>query len=97
MRAYAWPGNIRELQSIIERAVILSSEDGLPLDLPMENIASARQLYQDHPSMDEFQQRYIKYALETTGGKLGGPSGAAQMLGMKRTTLQKRMTRLGMT
>ena len=94
MTAYAWPGNIRELQNIVERAVILSNEDGLILDLPVDNTVSARQLYQDHPSMGEFQRRYIKYALEATGGKIGGPAGAAQMLGMKRTTLQKRMLRL---
>jgi transcriptional regulator with GAF, ATPase, and Fis domain len=92
---YHWPGNIRELQNIIERAVILSTDEGLVIDLPAKKAVGMRQFYNDYPSMDELQRRYIKYALEKTGGKVGGPGGTAELLGMKRTTLQKRMKKLG--
>jgi transcriptional regulator with GAF, ATPase, and Fis domain len=92
---YHWPGNIRELQNIIERAVILSTDEGLVIDLPAKKAVGMRQFYNDYPSMDELQRRYIKYALEKTGGKVGGPGGTAELIGMKRTTLQKRMKKLG--
>jgi len=92
---YHWPGNIRELQNIIERAVILSTDENLVIDLPPKKRIGTRQLYSDYPSMDELQRRYIRYALEKTGGKIGGPGGSAELLGMKRTTLQKRMKKLG--
>jgi transcriptional regulator of acetoin/glycerol metabolism len=91
---YHWPGNIRELQNIIERAIILSIDENLAIDLPHKKAIGIRQLYGDYPSMDELQRRYIRYALEKTGGKIGGPGGTAELLGMKRTTLQKRMKKL---
>jgi len=94
---YHWPGNIRELQNTIERAVILSSDDNLVIDLPAKKAISTRQFFRDHPPMDELQRRYIRYALENTGGKIGGPGGAAELLGMKRTTLRKRMKKLGIS
>jgi len=47
--------------------------------------------------MDELQRRYIRYALENAGGKIGGPQGVAEFLGMKRTTLRKRMKKLGIS
>jgi len=95
LREYHWPGNIRELQNIIERAVSLSTEEDLFIDLPVEKAISTRQFYSDYPSMDELQRRYIRFAMEKTGGKIGGPGGTAELLGMKRTTLQKRMKKLG--
>jgi transcriptional regulator with PAS, ATPase and Fis domain len=91
---YHWPGNIRELQNVMERAMILSANEDLFIDLPAEKGVNARQFFGDHPSMDEMQRRYIRYAIAQTGGKIGGPAGAAAMLGMKRTTLQKRMKKL---
>jgi transcriptional regulator with GAF, ATPase, and Fis domain len=94
LMGYHWPGNIRELQNIIERAVLLSDGEILELDLPAERKTNLGQFYTDHPSLDELQRRYIKYALEKTGGKVGGPGGAAEFLGMHRTTLQKRMKKL---
>jgi DNA-binding NtrC family response regulator len=94
---YHWPGNIRELQNVIERAMILSTDGDFFFDLPVEKGFSARQFYRDHPSMDELQRRYIRYAIAKTGGKIGGPNGAAEMLGMKRTTLQKRMKKLNIS
>jgi transcriptional regulator with GAF, ATPase, and Fis domain len=94
---YKWPGNVRELQNTVERAVILSSAGNFELDLPAGKKANSGQFYSDHPSLDEFQRRYIQYVVGKTGGKIGGPYGAAEFLGMKRTTLQKRMRKLGLS
>ena len=97
LKGYHWPGNVRELQNIIERTVLLS--DGISLDimLPTEKLPLEDQFFTDHPSLDELQRRYIQYTLELTGGKISGPGGAAEMLEMKRQTLQKRMKKLGLT
>lgn len=92
---YNWPGNIRELINIIERAVILSSGAGLELALPAP-AAQTTHPFMDHPTMDELQRRYIKYILDSTGGKIGGAGGAAEILGMKRPGLYARMKKLGM-
>jgi len=91
---YSWPGNIRELQNIIERSVVLSMKEGLVLDLPDNINNDSTQFFHEHPSLDEMQRRYIKYALEKTGGKISGHGGAAEYLGLKRTTLQHRMKKL---
>jgi len=94
---YHWPGNIRELQNVIERAVLLSTDESLELNFALEKHSSLGYSFADNPTLDELQRRYIQYALEKTGGKVGGPRGAAEFLGMKRTTLQKRMKKLGLT
>ena len=93
--AYSWPGNIRELKNLIERAVILSSGERLILDLP-SGAAIPRPAFTDSPTMDELQRRYITHVLEKTGGRIYGPQGAAEILGMKRSTLYKRMDKLGL-
>jgi transcriptional regulator with GAF, ATPase, and Fis domain len=92
---YDWPGNIRELQNVIERAVILSTKENLVIDLPDKINNDTTQFFRGHPSLDEMQRRYIKYVLEKTGGKISGNGGAVKYLGLKRTTLQHRMKKLG--
>ena len=94
---YHWPGNIRELQNIIERAVILSTDEDIFIDVPVEKSISPMQFFRDYPSMDELQRRYIRFAVEKTRGKIAGPGGAAELLGMNRSTLQKRMKKLGIS
>ena len=95
---YSWPGNIRELQNIMERAVLLSDEDQLEIDLPVAiQTHSVNDPFADLPTMDELQRRYISYVREKCGGKIGGPGGAAEILGLKRTSLYSRMKILGMT
>ena len=54
------------------------------------------QLFYDYPTLDEIQRGYIREVLEKTGGKIGGPGGAADLFGIKRTTLQNRMKKLGL-
>jgi len=91
---YSWPGNIRELRNIIERSVILTS--GKRLTIPKDD------LRETHAStatpvltMDDAERRHILDALDASSWVVGGPSGAAAMLGMKRSTLQSRMQKLG--
>jgi formate hydrogenlyase transcriptional activator len=89
---YAWPGNVRELQNIIERAVIVSQTDELqvPLDDMKKNTAQTPGI-----TLEAAEREHILRVLHETDGVIGGPSGAAARLGMKRTTPQYRMKRLG--
>jgi DNA-binding NtrC family response regulator len=96
LKVYTWPGNVRELQNLIERAVILTTGSRLDLSLPAPSKHFSEHSFQDHPSLDEVQRRYILHVLEKTGGRIGGPGGAAQILGLKRTTLHTRMKKLGL-
>lgn len=97
LSSYHWPGNIRELQNIMERTVILSTSEKLFLDLPAGKPIDVQELFGDDPSMDELQRRYIRHAIEKTGGKISGPGGAAELLNMNRSTLIKRMKKLGIS
>jgi len=95
---YTWPGNVRELQNIMERTVLLSDENQLEIDLPAAILTSSESSdpFADLPTMDELQRRYIEYVLDKCGGKIGGAGGAAEILGMKRTSLYSRMKNLGL-
>jgi formate hydrogenlyase transcriptional activator len=97
---YHWPGNIRELENFIERAVILSR--GSNLDAPLAELErlsaeSSPTLTPTLPTatLEEAERDHIRRALEQANWLVGGPSGAAARLGMKRTTLQSRMAKLG--
>jgi formate hydrogenlyase transcriptional activator len=97
--AYQWPGNIRELQNVIERAVILSR--GPMLKVPMEELqarVSAPQTVNGkgiRALLDDTERQQILSALEQSNWIVAGPNGAAARLGMKRSTLQSRMQKLG--
>jgi formate hydrogenlyase transcriptional activator len=91
---YPWPGNIRELANFIERAVLLSPGTELrvaPADLKTAAAAEANGAV----SLEESQREHILAVLRQTNWVIGGPSGAAARLGMKRTTLQSKMRKLG--
>jgi transcriptional regulator with GAF, ATPase, and Fis domain len=96
LNEYHWPGNIRELQNVMERAVLLSTDGRLLLDLPSENRVKNNNHFDDLTSLDEIQRRYIAFVLEKTGGKISGLGGATEILGMKRTSLYNRMKKLGL-
>src|ERR1022692_3122255 len=88
---YDWPGNIRELQNLVERAVILTLGTSLHVEVP-ELIAKAPSLYCRHSEASQASERdRILKALAEANGQVGGPDGAAARLGLKRTTLQNRM------
>jgi transcriptional regulator with GAF, ATPase, and Fis domain len=97
---YSWFGNVRELTNVIERAVILSPRKGLVFNL--ENDHSARMklenhLVDDNPTLEELERRYIRMTLRKSKGKISGANGAAEILGIKRTTLLSRMRKLGIS
>jgi formate hydrogenlyase transcriptional activator len=97
---YEWPGNIRELQNLIERAVILST--GPTLDVPVDALnprrstaAAGAKAERGAETLEDADRRHIIAALERTNWVLAGPNGAAARLGVKRSTLQFRMRKLG--
>ncbi|SHJ25436.1 Transcriptional regulator containing GAF, AAA-type ATPase, and DNA-binding Fis domains [Desulfatibacillum alkenivorans DSM 16219] len=95
--AYSWPGNVREMENMMERAVLLAVDDQLALNLPASlSSRAASNPFEGNPSLEEVQRRYIAYILEKTNGKISGQGGAAEILGMKRTSLYNRMKKLGM-
>ncbi|NPA24934.1 MAG: AAA domain-containing protein [Deltaproteobacteria bacterium] len=96
LKKYSWPGNVRELQNIMERAVLLSDEKQLEIQLPAEIQTRTDSPFADLPTLDELQRRYIRYVLDECGGRIGGSGGAAEVLGLKRTSLYSRMKILGM-
>jgi formate hydrogenlyase transcriptional activator len=90
---YSWPGNIRELENLIERAVILSR--GATLEVPLAELRKpADSAINSSESLEATERDHILRVLRDTGWVLAGPNGAAARLGMKRTTLQARMTKL---
>jgi len=101
LRQYNWPGNVRELKNVIERAVILSPKNVLRLDLSMSSMA-AEEIADQKPATEEdkvltenqmraFQKRNITAALNEADWRVSGPDGAAQLLGVKPTTLADRI------
>ena len=87
---YDWPGNIRELQNVIERSVILTTGRELSVAMPELGAKSAAAAAAPQVSGSNERERILE-ALKQAKGLVGGPSGAAARLGMKRTTLQSRM------
>jgi formate hydrogenlyase transcriptional activator len=93
---YPWPGNIRELENVIERAVILSS--GPILKVPLEDLQSPVAPVQANgkrETLEEIEREHILSVVKATKWVLAGPRGAAARLGMNRSTLQFRMKKLG--
>ena len=98
---YHWPGNIRELQNVIERAVILTTGPVLKVltdELNLRNDSPPASNHHDgnlRATLDDAERQEIIATLEKTDWKVAGPNGAAALLGMKRSTLQSRMQKLG--
>lgn len=100
-----WPGNIRELQGVLERAVVLERwpEEALPTsghsalpDTPLPTTEPADIAVMDtFPTAEALLQTYIRRVLDKTGGKIYGPDGAAAILGMNKSTLYARMKKMG--
>ncbi|WDP92825.1 MAG: sigma 54-interacting transcriptional regulator [Desulfobacter sp.] len=97
LQAYSWPGNIRQLKNVIEKAVIMTAS-GEPLQLSIAANSAKTDLrtpFADTPTLNEINRRYILHILDKTKGKISGPGGAAELLNIGRTTLTARMKRLG--
>jgi formate hydrogenlyase transcriptional activator len=98
---YPWPGNIRELQNVIERAVILSTGPVLKVPTDELHVRTDAPPVSNHgngnlrAALDDSERQEIVAALEKTNWKVAGPNGAAVLLGIPRSTLQSRMQKLG--
>jgi transcriptional regulator with GAF, ATPase, and Fis domain len=94
---YDWPGNIRELQNVLERSVILTNRNVLQVTMP-EPVSKAAtiSLHGRSTESNHGERERILKALEEANGKVGGPDGAAARLGLRRTTLQSRMSLKGL-
>ena len=94
---YSWPGNVRELKNIIERAVILNAPL-LELVSPSRATASGSGagafIIPDFPTIPELEERYLRYVLERTGGKVCGPDGAESLLRLKRSTIYLKLKKI---
>jgi len=97
LRRYAWPGNIRELQNLMERAVLLSS--GPSLRVPLTEILLSIDLNATPGAniLEQAEREQILRALRKSNWVVGGPNGAAARLGLKRTSLAYKMQRLGIS
>jgi PAS domain S-box-containing protein len=106
LKGYPWPGNVRELKNVIERAVILSPRSVLRLDLSMPNIPArpaqsaeaaepAQSAVLSESEMQEFRKNNIIAALNLRNWRVSGPNGAAELLGVRPTTLADRIKTLG--
>jgi PAS domain S-box-containing protein len=101
LQAYDWPGNIRELQNVIERALITATGAELNIDLPNASVSSQVEVVEVNSRiMTEQQLRTLERdnlcaAMAACGGKLFGKDGAAELLGIKPTTLASRLKKLG--
>ena len=94
LNTYRWPGNIRELQNLVERAVILSKDGVLPNPLPATGTQTAI-VSTAATTLRESERSLILQTLEEVRWVIGGPKGAAAKLGLKRTTLIHKMQKLG--
>ena len=100
MSEYHWPGNVRELENFVERSVILSDDSMLqpPLvELAQQRVSSSKISGENPTKLREVEREHILRTLKDTKWIIGGPSGAAARLGMKRTTLGSLVKRLGIT
>jgi transcriptional regulator with GAF, ATPase, and Fis domain len=91
LQRYRWPGNVRELKNAIERAMIVSDDRRLELDIVQKGSSES------YPGLglEKVERRHILSVLKKCGWRISGQGGAAELLGLKRTTLQSKMKKLG--
>jgi transcriptional regulator with GAF, ATPase, and Fis domain len=94
LQAYSWPGNIRELRNVVERGMILSRGNTLQIELP-GGIERPQAASRPSDALEAIERQHILSVLERVKWKVSGKDGAAELLGLTRTTLQGRMRRLG--
>ena len=92
LQQYSWPGNIRELRNVVERAMIMGTGRRLTFSVPAASTASAGR----SAKLEDVEREHIRTVLESTGWRVRGVDGAARRLGLKPTTLESRLARLGL-
>jgi len=97
LQAYHWPGNVRELENFIERAVILTQDQDLFVSIGELKRLPSHTTNSGTTTLEHAEREHILKALHKTNWTIGGPAGAAAKLGMKRTTLQSKMQKLGIS
>ena len=96
LKTYDWPGNVRELRNVIERSIVTSPNS--KLDVPVSQISNKKtSITETDPtaSLEQVQRQHIQVVLEETKGRIEGPKGAAELLGLKPSTLRNRLKKLG--
>jgi transcriptional regulator with GAF, ATPase, and Fis domain len=91
LQSYSWPGNVRELRNVIERSMILTKGTSLHVEIPQAAESAPRQSM----GLEEFEKNHIIDILSTTGWKVRGKNGAAEILRLKPSTLESKMQKLG--
>jgi transcriptional regulator with GAF, ATPase, and Fis domain len=96
LQQHHWPGNIRELRNVVERAMIVAQGDVLHPEVPQQARTSAATVA-EALTLDEIQRQHILAVLEKTGWRISAPRGAAARLGLKPTTLEYRIRKLSIS
>src|SRR5687767_5379271 len=92
LQQYSWPGNIRELRNVVERAMIVAKGPELVLTVPTSSVPAAKA----SDRMDDVEREHIRTILERVRWRIRGNGGAADQLGLRPTTLETRMAKLGL-
>jgi transcriptional regulator with GAF, ATPase, and Fis domain len=92
---WSWPGNIRELENLLERAVILTKGAALYVPLSELQVADGDVVEPESPTLHAAEREHILRVLREAKGQIGGTDGAAERLGLKRTTLNSKLKKLG--
>jgi transcriptional regulator of acetoin/glycerol metabolism len=91
LQSYSWPGNVRELRNAIEHAMIVSGDKTLIIRAPKQPLSETS----DARNLEDMERRHIVSVLERKNWRVGGKGGAAEVLGLKRSTLYSKMKKLG--
>jgi DNA-binding NtrC family response regulator len=90
LQSYSWPGNVRELRNVIEQAMILSKSKTLVIHVPRISSSEASATR----NLEDMERRHIMSVLDRVGWRVAGKGGAAEVLGLKRSTLISKMKKL---